>query len=285
MNIRRITARTAIAGATTALAAGALVGISTTAANAESASSTYTCSAPADAYVSDFAITVEGGLPVPAFWAGAPVPPGLVSIDVTSTLTPEQAAALGGFGITGAHSDDFTLGFGPTTVPLPVDGDFDSSSGSTVWTASGSNKAFTTPDPGAHDIVLPASFTMTTENSSGDFLPLACVVQADTTPSVLVSGYPLNQQLSQTTAKAKSGTKPTIAVAVQSTSWGQTVATGKVVVKEGKKVVGKGTLKKGKAVVTLVKSLKVGKHKVTVSYAGTKSLKGSSTKATVTKKK
>lgn len=284
MNLRTIAARTVVAGATTALAAGALVGVSTTAANAETASSTYTCAAPADAFVSDFALTVDGGLPVPQFWAGAPVPAGLVSVTVTSPLSAEQAAALGSFGITGAHSDDFALGFGPGSVPIPIAGDFDSSSGSTVWTAEGSNDPFTTPNPGPNDIVLPSAFTMMTENASGDFLPLACTIKTGETPATLVTGYQLMQQLSSTTLKAKNGKKPSIAVSVASTSWGQTVPTGKVVAKEGKKVVGKATLKSGKAVITLVKKLKKGTHKITVKYAGTPSLKGSSAKVTVKKK-
>jgi len=284
MNLRSIAARTVVAGATTALAAGALVGVSTTAANAETASSTYTCKAPADAYVSDFAITVTGGLPVPQFWAGAPVPQGLVSITVTSPLSAEQATALGSFGITGAHSDDFALGFGPSSVPVPIDGDFDSTSGSTVWAAEGSNNPFTTPNPGPNDIVLPSAFTMTTENAGGDFLPLACTIKEGETAATLVPGYVLNRQLSATTATSKASKKPTIAVTVVSKSWGQTMPTGKVVAKEGKKVVGKGTVKGGKAVIKLAKTLKAGKHKVTVTYAGTPSLKGSSAKVVVTKK-
>lgn len=285
MDFRTITARTVVAGATTALAAGALVGVTTVGASAETASSTYTCRAPADAFVSDFAITVEGGLPVPAFWAGAPVPQGLVSITAKAPLTAEQAAALGSFGITGAHSDDFALGFGSSSVPIPIAGDFTTADGATTWSAKGANDPFTTPNPGPNDIVLPSAFTMTTENAGGDFLPLACAIKTGETPATLVAGYPLNQQLSATSAKAKNGKRPSIAVSVSSTSWGQTVATGKVVAKEGKKVVGSATLKKGKAVLVLSKKLKAGKHKITVSYAGTKSLKGSSAKVTVTKKK
>lgn len=284
MNLRTLATRTAAAGAVSALAAGTLIGVSTTAANAESASSTYTCRAPGDAYVSDFAITVDGGLPVPEFWAGAPVPQGLVSATVTSTLTPEQAATLGSFEITGAHSDDFGLAFGPGFVPIPVDGDFDSSSGSTVWTASGSNNPFTTPNPGPNDIVLPSAFTMITENAGGDFLPLACTIKTGDTPSTLVPDYMLNRQLSKTDATPKNGKKPRIAVTVASTSWGYTVPTGKVVAKEGKKVVGKATLNGGKAVIRLVKTLKRGKHKITVKYTGIPSIKGSSDKVVVKKK-
>ena len=64
MNLRSIAARTVVAGATTALAAGALVGISTTAANAATVTNTYTCSLPS-VYSGDFDLTVTGEIPVP----------------------------------------------------------------------------------------------------------------------------------------------------------------------------------------------------------------------------
>ncbi|WP_110206699.1 Ig-like domain repeat protein [Nocardioides daejeonensis] len=60
-------------------------------------------------------------------------------------------------------------------------------------------------------------------------------------------------------------------------------ASGKVTVKEGKKVLGTGTLKAGVAKVTL-KSLKKGKHKLTVSFAGNGNLKAASATVTVTQK-
>jgi hypothetical protein len=285
MNLRRTTARLALAGVSTALAAGSLVAATGVAADAAEAANDYTCSAPADAYVSDFAITVTGGLPVPQFYAGAPVPAGMVRVTVTSQLTSDQALALTGFGITGAHSTDFALGFGSASVPLPIDGDFTQDAGTTTWKASGANQAFTTPGPGPQDIVLPSSFTMITKNAGGDFIPLSCVVKSGETPQTLVADYPLAKQLSKTSLKARNGRKPSIAVTVASTSWGPTVPAGKVVAKEGKKIVGTASLKKGGAVVALTKKLKPGKHKIAVAYVGTKSIKGSSAKVIVTKKR
>jgi hypothetical protein len=288
MNLRSFTARTVVAGATTALAAGALVGLGATAANAETASSTYTCTAPANAYVSDFAVTVDGGLPVTQYWAGAPVPADLLRVTVTSALTPEQAGALGSFGVTGAHSDDFGVKLGSKTVPIPVGGTFAASGGTTTWTATGSNDSFVTPNPGLKNIVLPAAFTMTTEktNDQGaqtDFLPLACVIKEGTTPSKLAE-ITLLKQASTTVVKPKTITvKKTKAVKIPVEVHGdaEPVVIGKVVAKEGKKTLKSVNVKNGKATLALGK-LKVGSHKITVSYVDSSgSIKGSSDKVTV----
>jgi hypothetical protein len=55
MNLRHLTARTAVAGISTVLAAGALVGVTGTAANAATVTNTYTCSIPT-LYSGDFAL-------------------------------------------------------------------------------------------------------------------------------------------------------------------------------------------------------------------------------------
>jgi hypothetical protein len=282
MNLRRITARTAVAGISTALAAGALVGVSTTSASAETASSTYTCSADSVGYKSDFTITVDGGLPVPQYWAGAPVPAGLLTINVSSPLSTDDATLLGSLGVTGAHSDDFALALGTANVPIPVDGNFGTpeGGGTTTWTATGSNLDFTTPKAGLTDVVLPQAFTMVTEQGDNDFLPLACVIKDGTQPSTLVADFPLAKQSSQTVApanvKVKKGKAAKFAVKVSSTSLTGLPVPGKVVAKEGKKTLDAATLKSGKAALNLGKKLKLGKHKITVTYLGTPSVKGSS---------
>jgi hypothetical protein len=59
--------------------------------------------------------------------------------------------------------------------------------------------------------------------------------------------------------------------------------TGKVVVKLGKKVVGKGTIKAGKVVLTL-KKLKMGKNKLKATFAGDSKFLGSTLKFKITVK-
>lgn len=284
MNLRRLTARTAIAGVTTALAAGALVGVSGTAANAATVSNTYTCSIPS-LYSGDFALTVSGELPVPQYWAGAAVPAGLLNVTATSTVPADAAPLLAGLGYTGAKSDDFAFNLNGTSVPVPLTGNFATSGGTTSWNATGSNAAFTTPDPGKASAILPAAFSLTTTGGTSQPVTLACALKTGETAQTLAS-IDLLQQKSATTApkaiKAKQGKAAKVNVAVKSTSLNTPVTTGTVVAKEGKKVVGKGKLsKKGIATIKLSKKLKPGKHKVTFTYAGTKSIKGSSAKSVV----
>jgi len=70
-------------------------------------------------------------------------------------------------------------------------------------------------------------------------------------------------------------------VVVKETATG--APTGKVVVKLGKKIVGKGTIKSGKVTLTL-KKLKKGKNKLTATYAGDSTFAGSKLKFKITVK-
>ncbi|UYM07211.1 Ig-like domain-containing protein [Solicola gregarius] len=72
-------------------------------------------------------------------------------------------------------------------------------------------------------------------------------------------------------------TRAKVNVSVRSTG----KATGKVRVMEGKKTLGAAAVKKGKATVTLKKFAKPGKHKLTIKYAGNKSVKASMVKRTI----
>ncbi|WP_235736248.1 Ig-like domain repeat protein [Nocardioides alcanivorans] len=80
--------------------------------------------------------------------------------------------------------------------------------------------------------------------------------------------------------KGKTG-KATITVSVPGSS--VKVTGGTATIKKGKVVVGKGAVKNGKVKLKLAK-LKKGKNKLTVSYAGNASVKGSKAKVTVTQK-
>jgi hypothetical protein len=289
MNIRRITARTAIAGATTALAAGALVGISTTAANAETVSNNYTCVNSIFNITFDIPMSVTGDLPVPQYWAGANVAPDLLNITAEATVDPAVAGQLSAFGVTHARADDYSIALGSSTVPVPIEGDFvTDDEGNVTWQASGANEAFTTPDPGVVDGSLPAAFTLTAESSAGD-VPFACTLGEGETASKLVNDFTLLKQSSSTTAPAKAagkvGKAVKLPVSVSSTSLGGPVSSGKVVAKEGKKVLGTATLKKGVASINLGKKLKAGKHTITVTYQGIPSVGGSSAKTVLTVKK
>ncbi len=284
MNLRSLATRTAAAGAVSALAAGALIGVSTTAANAATVTDTYTC-VMTGVYSGNFDMTVSGELPVPQYWAGAAVPAGLVNLTASATVPADAAALLGGAGVTGAKSDDYALTLGNGSVPIPISGNFASDGTTTTWQASGSNLDFVTGDPGVVDGFLPMSFTLQPTKADGTtFGSLTCTV-TDAAPAEIVTDFPLLRQSSETVVtptviKVKKGKVAKIPATVSSTSMGGPV-TGKVVAKEGTKTLAKGTLKAGKVTLKLPKTLKLGKHKVTVKYLGIPSVKGSSDKVVV----
>lgn len=285
MNLRSIAARTVVAGATSALAAGALVGVTATGANAATVSNTYTCSNTALGFTFDQAISVTGELPVPQYWAGAAVPEKLLNISVDATLDPAVAAGLSGAGVTKARSDDFSIALSTTKVPVPIAGDIASEGGTTTWKATGANKPFMTPDPGQANGLLPQAFTLIGESAALGDVPLSCTLKTGETAQTLASINLLKQssatEVVAKVIKAKKGKAAKVPVSVTSTSLGGPVSGGKVVAKEGSKTVGSGTLKAGKVVLKLSKKLKVGKHKITVSYVGIPSVGGSSDKVVV----
>lgn len=287
MKLRTITARAAVAGATTALVAGGLVATATVPANAATVTNTYTCSLPG-VYSGDFELTVTGDLPVPQYWAGADVFAGLLVVTAEATVPADAAALLGAAGVTGAKSDDFGFALGTADVPVPIAGDFATEGGATTWKATGSNTEFTTPDPGTYDALMPAAFTLTTMQGDTPSVSLGCVLKEGTEPAAISEGFQLLKQSSETVAKnvtVMKGKMAVVPVSVNSTSLAGPVSGGKVVAKEGTKTLASAMLKNGKAKLELGKKLKVGKHKITVKYLGIPSVGGSTGKATVTVKK
>ncbi|CAI9408433.1 Ig-like domain repeat protein [Nocardioides sp. T2.26MG-1] len=284
MILRSFTTRTAVAGAVTALAAGAMVGVATSPANAATVTNTYTCSLPS-VYSGDFDLTVTGEIPVPQYWAGATVPAGLLTVTAEATVPADAAGLLGAAGVTGARSDNFGFALSTSTVPVPLKGDFVTEGGSTKWKATGANTAFTTPNPGTYDALMPAAFDMTTMQGDTDSVTLNCVLKEGTTAAAISSNFTLLKQSSKTVVtptviKVKKGKAAKIPATVSSTSLGGPVS-GKVVAKEGTKTLKAARLKNGKVVLNLGTKLKLGKHRITVKYLGIPSVGGSSDKVVV----
>ena len=286
MNVRHLAARTAIAGVTTALAAGALVGVSTVAATAATVTNTYTCTAPV---MGDFNtdLTVTGTLPVPQYPAGAPVPAGIVGITASASIPANAASLLSGVGATSASSKDFALPLNTSAAPLPISGGFVTEGGATTWKASGKNTAFTTPAAGTATAILPSKFTLTVPTTTFGPVDIPCVLATGQTPASLASITLTKQDTATVVAKKASAKKGKLAkVSAKVKGAAQGIPAGNVVVKEGKKVVGKAKLStKGAAVVKLGKKLKVGKHTLTVSYAGNDTFNASKAKVKLTVKK
>ncbi|MDN4159992.1 Ig-like domain-containing protein [Nocardioides sp. SOB72] len=284
--INRTARRFAVAATSAAVAGTALVGATATSANAAEATTTYTCTAPANIFSGDFPVTVNGGLPG-EFWAGASVPDALASnlaVSVVAQVPAEVAAVINGFGIKDAKSDDFGFSLGSATVPAPVAGPFETTDGATKWNAAGTVKAFSTPKPGSYDVKLPQAFTITA-NANGQNVPVPCTL-AEGQAAGSLGTIKLNKQTNSAVAaknvKAKKGKKAAVKVTV--TADAGAVTGGKVTVLKGKKKVGSANVKNGKATVKVAK-LPVGKNKLTLKYGNNPSVAAATGKVTVTVKK
>ncbi|GAA4696244.1 Ig-like domain repeat protein [Nocardioides conyzicola] len=272
MNLRHLSARAAVAGITTALAAGALVGVSTTAANAESVTAPYSCSAGSTTL--PIGVTATADLSgYPSLASGTPVSPGLVSLNLTFTVPADVVNALMAppYNQTqiGGGSSDLAFPIGKGSVPIaaftidPVQLVHDTPA---TLTKQVSNSAFNLPEAGAAAVTMPASFTL------NSIMPLACTTDS----KQVITTYTISKQTASVTAKAPKSVKKNKAFSVVVKVAGQNKpATGKVTAKVGKKTIGTGVLKKGKAAIKVKKGLKK-TSKITFVYAGDKSTAGSS---------
>jgi hypothetical protein len=263
MNLRTITTRVVVTGATTALAAGALVGAATTGASAASATSDYVCTSPLGS-LGTLPVTIDVPLLPPAATAGMPIAAGLLSYNGTVVVPAETAQALATSGIDGGNANDFTFTVGDAqTVAAPgsyTAADEPNPDGSVNFDGTGANEAFKLPQAGTYEVKLPATFAFN-PTSGGEELGFSatCVTEAPAT----LGTVKLSKQTSGLAASSKKVSKGYKVTAKITNEYGG--PTGKVVAKLGKKSVSE-TLKKGKAVFAFPKSAK-GKT-VKLSYKG-----------------
>jgi hypothetical protein len=129
--------------------------------------------------------------------------------------------------------------------------------------------------PGTYKVMMPSKFTFVP--TGGALPPIPCTTNAPVSLGSLVVGDGTTKATSTTVAKLKNapitkGEHPKIVAKVRT---GGDPATGKVIAKEGKKVLKKATLNsKGKAVLKLP-VLKAGMHKIVVKYKGNATTKAS----------
>lgn len=286
MNLRTIASRAAVAGVSTALAAGALVGATATTANA--VDSDYTCAVP---LLGDktFPMTVDAFIPAQAP-TGTTIPDGLLTMTASITAPADVAGMLGNFKVDGAKILDYAMKAGPMSVPaaLTLSEPVTHDDGSATFSGSGTNAKFTTPAPGKYAVKLPGAFTLTPTVQGeplvfgGSPITVSC---SNAAPATLTTVTITKQSATMTAKGPKTVKKGKPAVIVATVKGAKLTATGKVVAKEGKKALGSAALKKGKATLSL-KKLKPGKHTITVSYAGDKfTAAAKSVKVTFTVKK
>ena len=278
MNLRSLSARAALVGATTALVAGGLVVATNTSANAAETTGTYTCAVPILGNQT-FPLMVSVPLLPPTAPAGFPVDPGLLSYSSTITVPASAAGPLASFGVVGGTIDDFAMSVGSTVVNAPgtYTANAAGSDGSVVMDGTGANEAFNLPAAGTYDVKLPASYTFTPMTASGPLqiggqtVNIPCTTDAPAT----LGSVTLTKQVSTMTAKAKktsTGYKVTALVSNEYTS-----PTGKVTTKVGSKKFS-APINNGKAVLKLPKSAK-GKS-LTLKYGGDAYSAPTSTKVT-----
>jgi hypothetical protein len=271
MNFARITSRLVAGGATAALATAGLVGMTGTAAQAAPVSSTYTCTTPFGPVTGS--VSVDIALLPPTAPAGFPVAAGLFSFKSNLVISNATATGLSNAGVTGAKSDDFGTAFGDTVAKAPVvwTGPPTADATNTTFAGKGANTAFVLPKAGSYTVAMPKNFTLLATNSSGATVVTApCTTTAPATIGNLVlSKQAVKIKAKATPASVKKGGVVTVKGKISNdfVKTGGPEVTGKVTIKDGKKKVGTGTIKKGKFVVKL-KGLAVGSHSLTVSYKG-----------------
>lgn len=287
MKLRSITARAAGAGAVTALVAGGLVAATTTAAHAETGTSTYLCSVAGNNL--PIVATLTADLPATSWQTHAPVPD--LSLPINGAFVVPRAVldGLGAFNVhqVGIASPTFALELGTADIPLanvsspiadvPAEGDM------TLPFAAVLHGFNMDTDAGHYDISMPQSFVADVATDSlGTISNVGCTIADPSTAAIV--GFDVTKQSStfKSVTGPKSIKKGATAKYVATVEGSSLTPTGKVVAKEGSKKLSSGKLKNGKATIS-IKGLKPGKHTITFSYAGDKNTEAPFP-ATVTKK-
>ena len=191
------------------------------------------------------ASTTPGALALTATVGGASAPDGIVSFFLDGAAAPAASAPLTG---------------GKATRTLS-------------GVAAGSHTVVARYTPSANSLFLPSASAAT---------PVTVTATAPPAPPAPPAVVKATSKIAETFAsKVKRGKKAAGVVSVTTSVAGRT-ATGQVLVKLGKKVVGKATLRNGKAALKL-KGLRKGKNKLTITYvsATAATVAGSTTTFTI----
>ncbi|NYD40907.1 Ig-like domain-containing protein [Nocardioides panaciterrulae] len=272
MNVSRTGRRLVVSGVATAVAAAGLVGASTGAATAADATktgtSTYTCTFPV---IGDQQVPVDMTIPnisagFPTIPAGLPLSQGSLNASYIFHANPTVAALLPS--VSGLGSDDLSLLLGSTVVKVanltlgaPTAG---TDPGSLDIPATATNSDFSVPGAGVYDLTMPKAFTLTGTSALG---PVA--VPCTTSDAAVLDTLTVVKNDSMVTTKAPAKVrKGKVAKIVTTVAGGVTPFSGKVTVLDGRKKLGTAKLSSAGNAVYKAKGLKVGKHKITVRYAG-----------------
>lgn len=136
---------------------------------------------------------------------------------------------------------------------------------------------------GAATVALPGTLAAGAKSLVASYQGTATVAPSTATQAFAVgrAGVSLRESFA---AKVKKGKRVKGAVTVSLTPVSGVLPAGKVVVKDGKKVVGSATVVNGKATIKLKKLGKKGKHKLVATYSGTADVDGATLAFTVKQK-
>lgn len=283
MNLRKISTRLVVAGATTALAAGALVGVSSTAANAATGSADYTCTNPLSPSPVPVSVTATGEIPVNSLPTGTSIGGLAIPVGLDFSVPAEVANGLktmAGVNKVGVSGATFALALGSENIPIssvlsaaPEGGTAGQpvvpvTDGPLTVPTTGAITEVSTPAPGTYAIALPGTFNL--DLSTDGLLPtfsLACVLNEGENADIIP--FEVTKQGATITGKAPKSVKKNKSFPVTVTVTGNNVpATGTVVASEKGKQLGTGKLKNGKATITIKGIKKPGLHTIDLSYKG-----------------
>ena len=248
MKFSSMSKRFAATGAATALAAGALVGLTGSAATAAPVTTTYTCEYAALG-LGPWTVTVDSEAPgiegFPSIAAGFDAPGGLLTITNHFTIPSDARAALQGASVEDIAFPDYAGGFGTNEVLVEgmtakVSTMTDNGDGTYSFDSNGLNAPFSTPAAGTYDITTPDAFNMVaTVPGIGD-VSVPCTLAEGTE---VASYHTIEVTKNVSTAKGvpvkstlKVGKVAKMKVTVKADN---ETPGGKVLVKEGSKTLGK----------------------------------------------
>ena len=275
MKFNTLPRRVAATGAVTALAAGALVGLTATAADAANVTVTYSCPNPAGG--DPLAVTLDTDIPLLPVLGGQSWPAGdavdenLASVTNHFTMPQATKDVLDGFQVSNIHFADFAGSLGSSKVPAVLSdvaipgGLTDNGNGTWGFQDDGTNGAFYMPAAGSYQVLAPGAFTFTATTPAG-----GVDVTCNSVGAPGSYGTTVNVVKNDATVKGSSntpvkhGAKAVLKAKV--TSPVTRKPTGTVTFKQGAKKLGTASLKKG--VATLSLKLSKGTHKIKALYAG-----------------
>lgn len=274
MKFTTLSRRTAAAGAASALVAGALVGATTTAAQAAPIQNTYSCEGTSGPFpvVLDSEIPTLAGFPtVPA---GFDVPAAALEVLNTFTVPSAVINTMAGFGITRLESPDFAGSLGANEVAVDgveaaVSSAVDNGNGTHSFDANGANAAFEVPAAGSYDVLGPTDFVIDAYNDSSaePVLSVPCTL-ASANGSYQAIEVTKNDSTSAATAVNSPVAKGEVAKVKVKVTAPNGPAAGKVVLKKGTKTLDSANLNAKGVAILKFPAMTVGRNKLVAIYKG-----------------